>query len=381
MKIIFTGGGSGGHFSPIIAVAEAVKQLAKEKKLLEPDLYYFAPEPYNPGLLYDLGIEYKKTTAGKMRRYFSLLNFTDFFKTLWGIISALLDVFDIYPDVVFGKGAYGSFPTLLAARLLRIPIVIHESDTVPGRVNKWAGKFADYVALSYPETVKYFTEAEKKNKILYTGQPVQRAIRESITNGAHRFFEFEEGIKTILVLGGSQGSEIINSAIMDVLPKLIENYQIIHQTGNANLKAVKETAEAILLNNKMKNRYKPFGYLNHLELQMAAGAADLVLSRAGSTIFEIACWGKASIIIPITDSNGDHQKKNALAYASSGACSVIEESNLTPNVLFAEIKRIIDDALLHQKMESAARAFFKPDADIAIAKELLAVALSHEELE
>ena len=381
MKIIFTGGGSGGHFYPIIAVVEAVKRLVKEKKLLAPDLYYFSPEPYNPGLLYDLGLEYKKTTAGKMRRYFSLLNLTDFFKTVWGVISALLDVFDIYPDVVFGKGAYGSFPTLLAARILRIPVVIHESDAAPGRVNRWAGKFASHIAISYPEASKYFRDAEKKGKVLHSGQPVRGAMREPISNGAHRFFEFEEGIKTILVLGGSQGSEIINSAILDVLPKLAENYQIIHQAGNANLKVVAETAEAILLNHKFKKRYKVFGYLNNLEQQMAAGAADLVLSRAGSTIFEIASWGKASIIIPITDSNGDHQKKNALAYAASGACSVIEEANLTPNVLFAEIKRIMDDSALYQKMEIAAKQFFKPDADLLLARLLLQIALSHEELE
>lgn len=381
MKIIFTGGGSGGHFYPIIAVAQAVKKLVREKQLIEPDLYYFSPTPYNPGLLYDVGLQYKKTTAGKMRRYFSLLNILSWFKTAWGALSALLDVFDIYPDVVFGKGGFGSFPALFAAKLLRIPAVIHESDTVPGRVNKWAGKFAARIAISYPEAAKYFGDAESKGRVAYTGQPVRRAILEPVTNGAHRFFGFEERIPTVLVLGGSLGSEIINGAIMDALAKLVENYQIIHQTGAGNFKVMEETADAILLNSKFRARYKPFAYLNNLEQQMGAGAALVIISRAGSTIFEIACWGKAGIIIPITDSNGDHQKKNAFSYAGSGAASVIEERNLTPNILLAEIKRIIDDSSLRQKMESAAKAFFKPDADLAIAKELLSIALSHEELE
>src|SRR6185369_2607087 len=104
MKIIFTGGGSGGHFYPIISIAQAVNRLSKEKKIIKPSLYYFSPSPYNPGLLFDNSIEYKKTSSGKLRRYFSILNIVDFFKVGWGVLNALIDVFDIYPDVVFGKG-------------------------------------------------------------------------------------------------------------------------------------------------------------------------------------------------------------------------------------------------------------------------------------
>lgn len=381
MKIIFTGGGSGGHFYPIVAIAEAINKIVKEKHLIKPDLYYFAPSSYNMGLLYDIGIEFKKTTAGKMRRYFSIFNILDLFKTFWGSIGALLDVFDVYPDVVFGKGGFGSFPTLLAARLLRIPVFIHESDTVPGRVNKWSGKFATRVAVSYPEATKYFPEVEKKGNIAHTGQPIQRAILEPITDGAHRFFGLEEGVPTVFVIGGSQGSETLNNAVMDALPKLVLNYQVIHQTGGANFKIVEETADAILLNSKFKNRYKPMKYLNNLELQMAAGASSLIISRAGSTIFEIASWAKASIIIPITDSNGDHQKKNAFAYSASGASVVLEESNLTPNILVAEINRILESPDLRHKMELSAKAFFKPDADLTIARAILEIAFSHEDLE
>ncbi|HEY4515841.1 MAG TPA: UDP-N-acetylglucosamine--N-acetylmuramyl-(pentapeptide) pyrophosphoryl-undecaprenol N-acetylglucosamine transferase [Candidatus Paceibacterota bacterium] len=380
MKIIFTGGGTGGHFYPIIAIAQAVHKISKENKLLEPDMYFFAPSPYNPGLLYDNDINYRKTTSGKIRRYFSFLNIIDFFKMGWGAVSTLFDVFDVYPDVVFGKGGYGSFPTLLAARILRIPVVIHESDSVPGRVNKWAGKFAARVALSWLEAAKYFPEAVKRGRVVHTGQPIRDVILEPATNGAHRFFELEESVPTIVIRGGSSGAEMINNVIMDALPQLVENYQVIHQTGQNNFKVVKETADAILLNNRHRERYKPFAYFNQLEEQMSAGAATLVISRAGSTIFEIAAWGKPSIIIPITDSNGDHQLNNALSYAGSGAASVIEEANLTSHVFFGEIKRIIDDQVLRSKMAEKAKAFFKPEADRAVAKELLAIALSHEEL-
>ena len=377
MKIIFTGGGTGGHFYPIIAITESIQKIAREKKFIAPEMYFFAPAPYNQGLLYDHDIQYKKVTAGKIRKYFSFLNFTDFFKTIWGVIGALLDVFDIYPDVVFSKGGYGSFPTVLAARLLRIPVFIHESDSVPGRVNKWAGKFAARIALSYKEASPCF----KDEKAAYTGQPVLEERLEPITNGAAEFFEFDEIIPAIFVVGGSQGAEIINNAILDILPDLVNGFQIIHQTGINNIEVMKESAEAVLLENPNKKRYRPFGYLNGLEMRMAAGIASLVISRAGSTIFEIASWQKPSIIIPIADSNENHQVKNAFAYAKAGACSVIEEENLKPHILLAEIKRIIEDKEISGKMKEGAKLFFKPGAADTIAHELLSIIFSHEKLE
>jgi len=377
MKIIFTGGGSGGHFYPIIAIAESIQKIAREKKLISPEMHFFAPMPYNQGLLYDHDIQYKKVTAGKIRRYFSLLNFFDLFKTVWGVLGAILDVFDIYPDVIFAKGGYGSFPALMASRVLRIPVFIHESDTVPGRANKWAGKFATRVAVSYKEAASYFPEA----KVAYTGQPVLEERLTPITNGASEFFGFDESIPTIFVLGGSQGAEIINNAILDILPDLVKNFQIVHQTGLANIGVMKESAAAVLLENQNKDRYKPFGYLNGLEMRMAAGIASLVISRGGSTIFEIASWQKPSIIIPIADSNGDHQIKNAFAYAKSGACSVIEEENLKSHIFLAEIKRITESKEINEKMREGAKNFFKPGAADQIARELLSIVLSHEKLE
>ena len=146
MKILFTGGGTGGHFYPIISIAEELNNLAKEKKLLELELFFMSPTPYDPGVLYEHGIIYKKNSAGKVRRAPGLLslirNFIDIFKTGWGIISSIRQVYAIYPDVIFGKGGYTSFPALLAAKILRIPVVIHESDTVAGRVNIWGASKA-----------------------------------------------------------------------------------------------------------------------------------------------------------------------------------------------------------------------------------------------
>ncbi len=374
MRILFTGGGSGGHFYPIISIAEELNNLAKEKRLLEVELFYMSPTPYNPGVLFENGITYKKNSAGKFRRYFSLLNFFDLFKTGWGIVTSLLMVYQIYPDVVLGKGGYASFPTLMAAYLLHIPTVIHESDTVPGRVNLWAGKWATRIAISYKEAASYFPV----NKVAYTGQPVRKDIAMPISSGAREFLKIEENVPVVLVLGGSQGAQKINEALLESLKHLVEKYVIIHQTGKNNIAEVKATSEVVLFDSVHKDRYKAYDYLDTLALRMASGVASVVVSRAGSTIFEVAAWGIPSIIIPINERISHDQHSNAFAYARAGACEVIEEKNLTPNILISEIERLTTNEIEREKMKTAAKAFYKPNAARQVAEEVLKIALSHE---
>ncbi len=376
MKIVFTGGGTGGHFYPIIAVAQAVRELSKERKLIEPTLYFVAPDPYNKKILFDNIIYFKKVPAGKIRQYISPLNFFDIFKTGWGILKALWIMFWIYPDVVFSKGGYGSFPVVLAARWLGIPIIIHESDSAPGKSNLWASKYADRIAISYGEAGEYFPEKVQK-KIAWTGNPVRKEIANPAPSGAHEFLKLEENIPVILVVGGSQGAKLINDAILDALPNLIKKYQVIHQTGSKNLGIVKETAKLVMDDSQYNYRYHAFDYLDDLSIRMSAGAADLVISRAGSTIFEIASWGRPSIIIPITKTNNNHQRKNAYLYSRAGAASVIEESNLKPEILESEIRRILENKEIHDKMAASAKEFNSPDASRKIAKEIVDLGLTH----
>ena len=374
MKIVFTGGGSGGHFYPIIAVAEAMLYSAREKKLLPPVLYFFSDDTYDKKALFDNGIKFRQIKAGKLRRYFSAQNFIDFFKTGWGIIQALIALYGIFPDVVFCKGGYASFPTLLAAKLLRIPVVIHESDSVPGRVNLFAGSFAKRIAISFAEAGSYFP----KDRTAYTGNPLRQAIKTPIKQGAHEFLKLSDGTPVILILGGSLGAEKINDVIIEALPELLVKYQIIHQTGVANLNEVISTTKITLRGNQNENRYRPFGYLNDLALRMSAGVANLVVSRAGSGIFEIAHWGIPSILVPITDSNGDHQRKNAFNYARSGAAIVIEEANFSPHLLVSEIDRLFADPSQMEEMSKRAKEFSHNDAAELIANEILEIALEHE---
>ena len=375
MKIAFTGGGTGGHFYPIIAVAQKVNEIIDEENIIGAKLYYISTGPYDPELLFENGLVFEQIKTGKRRTYFSLRNFLDFFKTLFGALSALYLMFAIYPDVVFGKGGYASFPAVFAARILRIPVMIHESDSAPGRVNKWAGRFAKRIAVSYKEAVDYFPV---KNTA-WTGQPIRREIERKADRGeAIKYFKFESDLPTILVLGGSQGAELINNTVIDALPRLVENYQIIHQTGVLNFKNVSARAEVVLTGKQNKSRYIPINFLNSLGMKMAAGSADIIVSRAGSTIFEIASWGLPSILIPFSESNADHARKNAFTYAHAGAASVIEEANMTANILSSEIDRIVGDKDTWNRMSQAARSFHKPDAAPKIARELVDMALAHE---
>jgi len=374
MKILFTGGGTGGHFYPIIAVAEEINRIAKEEKLLPPELFFVSPTPYDQRALFDNNIVYRYAPAGKIRRYFSILNFFDFFKTAFGVIKAFVTVFLIFPDVVFAKGGYASFPTLFAARVLRIPVVIHESDTSPGLVSAWAGKFATRVAVSYEEAAKYFP----KDKVAWTGNPIRHDIRTPVTEGARKFLNLEESAPVILILGGSQGAQVINDAVLDALPKLVEKYQIVHQTGERHYELMSQTAKVVLEKNQNQSRYHSYPYLNTLSLRMAAGVTDLVITRAGSTLFEVAIWGTPAIVIPIPKDVSHDQVGNAYAYARAGAGIVMEEKNIASSILAFEIDRLMGNAGVLTSMKVAAKKLALPDAAEKIARAVLSIALSHE---
>ena len=260
-----------------------------------------------------------------------------------------------------------------AAIRVGIPVVIHESDSHPGRVNLWAGRFAQRVAVSYREAGAYFPAS----KVAFTGNPVRKEVMEPIKKGARDYLKLDDQIPVVVILGGSQGSKKINEAIIGILPELVKKYYVIHQTGKDNIDEMTNTAAVILNQSIHRDRYKPFAYLNVLALRMAAGAASVIISRAGSTIFEIALWQVPSIVIPIPEEISHDQTSNAYAYAAAGGCSVIEEVNLTPHVLAAEIDRLIEKPEVAAAMRKGAQAFAHKDAADKIAREILKIALEH----
>jgi len=329
---------------------------------------------YDRNLLLQNRIRFKKTFSGKIRNYFSLRNITDLFKTGMGVSKTILSIYFDFPDVIFSKGAYVSFPAVFAAKILGIPLIVHESDSIPGKVNAWSGKFSKRVAISFPDTARYFPEG----RTALTGTPIRKEFFDPITKeNARVFLGLEAATPVITIVGGSQGAQIINDNILDILPELLNKYQILHQCGKNNLSEIKERTSVLLENSPFKSRYHLFDYLDLSQSKNVLGAADLVISRAGSSIFELAAMGLPSILVPLENSAQDHQRKNAFYYASQGAADVIEENNLTPHVLKAEIERLMGDQNKLNKMSEAAKKLAKPDAAEKIAREIIALAIEH----
>jgi UDP-N-acetylglucosamine--N-acetylmuramyl-(pentapeptide) pyrophosphoryl-undecaprenol N-acetylglucosamine transferase len=378
MKIVFTGSGSGGHFYPNIAVAEAIHQLVAENHLLEPKLTYMADAPFDAEALFHADIAFVKTPAGKVRRYFALSNVIDMFLTVYGAIWTFFKLLGDIPDVVFSKGGYASVPTVLAAHWLGVPIVIHESDSKPGRANLLAAKYAERIAVTYESSISYFPE-KVRGKIALTGIPIRSVLAHPLPEGAAQELKLDTSLPTVLIIGGSLGSQRINETVLQALPQIVEVANVIHQTGKNNFEAVTQTANVIIEGSAHKERYHAFPYLTQDSMRLAAGAAALVISRAGSTaITEIALWKKPAILIPIPESVSHDQRTNAYAYAHLGAAVVLEEENMSPNILASEIRRITSDPALMERMGTQGASFANGNASRLIAEELLRIALSHQ---
>lgn len=375
MKVVFAGGGSGGHFYPLIAIAEELTSQAEYGHFVMPKLYYLSDKPYNKAALFENNIEFVKVPAGKRRLYFSIKNFFDYFKILYGSVIALIKLFSIYPDVVVSKGGYASFPTVVAAWILRIPIIIHESDAVPGRANLWAARMARYIGITYKEAADYFP----KDKTALVGIPIRRELHTPVTIGAREYLKLEPETPVILILGGSQGATRINSVVLQALDELLPKYQILHQVGAHNVEEFKKEVEVVLPGHPNISRYHPFGYLTKDALAMAAGVSSLVVTRAGSTtLAEIALWGLPSIVIPIPKEISRDQERNAYNYVRNGAGLLLEEHNLTEHIFANEVDRLLQRPDLLSEMGTAAKEFAKPEAAQKIAKVILDIIVEHE---
>jgi len=379
LRILFTGGGTGGHIYPIIAVAEELPFVAGQVQI---DLRYFgAPGPYQI-LLENNGIKVSKIFSAKLRRYFDLRNFIEIPILLpLSIIQAFWKVFWFMPDVLFSKGGPGSLPVVLAAKFYRIPIIIHDSDSIIGLANRLVLRWADRIAVSFESTAKtLLEEAKLSEKVILVGNPIRRSLisGEILEKGtAKKIFGFNPEKPVILVIGGSQGSVRINDFMLEIVEELIKDFQVLHQTGVKNFENFKNELNLILRNysEEEKNRYKVFPYFEK-DLKDAYSAADLVVCRASSgSIFEAAAFGKPSILIPLPKSVvGEHQNFNAYEYAKTGAAIVIEQPNLKPNIFLNQLRKIFSEPEKLTQMSQAAKKFFKPEAAKILAEEILKLA-------
>lgn len=367
MKIVITGAG-GGHFYPLIAVVESIRKQVFVQKIVQPEVLFFSDKPYDEKVLFEEQISFVEIPAGKLRVYSSFETITDFFKTIYGCIIALFKLYSVYPDVVFAKGGYASFPTLVAARILSIPVVVHESDTIPGRTTVFGGNFAARIAVSYPEAAPFFP----KDKIALTGQPIREAVLPK--EGYVREYGKRER-PAVMILCGSQGSQRINDMIVRILPELLNHYDVVHQVGSLNLEEMKKVTTELLHGHEFKNHYFIDGFI---DVSLFYPKVDLLITRGSSAMFEAAIWQLPMIVIPIPETISRDQCSNAYAMAGRGVASVLEENNIGNTVILSEIARILGDENVYRKMsESGTKCNNSRDAATIIGRELIKICLSH----
>jgi UDP-N-acetylglucosamine--N-acetylmuramyl-(pentapeptide) pyrophosphoryl-undecaprenol N-acetylglucosamine transferase len=370
MRILLTGGGTGGHTTPLIAVVREIKKISIEKGQPIPEFLYLGPNGFSKELLEKENIKTKIVLAGKLRRYFSFLNFLDSIKLPIGVIQAIWHIFVFMPDVVFSKGGYGSVPGVLASRFFHIPVILHESDTIPGIANKFLSGFANRIAISFAMSTKFFPQ----NKTALTGNPIRENIARGTIELAKSAFGLNSNKPVIFIFGGSQGAQPINELILQILPDFLEKYELIWQTGITNYEEIIKKTKEIL--KPMPDNCHIAAFMDENLISGAFAASTLVVSRAGaSNIFEIAACAKPSILIPLPNSASDHQRENAFEYAKTGGAIVIEQTNLTPHLFLNEISKLMENSELLQKMAADAKSFAMPDASRKIAEEILKLAI------
>lgn len=322
-KIIMTGGGTAGHVIPNIALMPYLKELGFEIH------YIGSHNGMEKALITNLGIPYYGINTGKLRRYFDLKNFTDPFRIIKGFFEAKHLIKKIQPDIVFSKGGYVTVPVVKAAHARHIPVILHESDMTPGLANKLSFSSADRICCSFPETMNLLP----KNKAVLTGSPIRKELLEGSADNGRKFCSFDTQKPVLLITGGSLGSENINKFIRAILEQLLERFYIIHLCGKGKLDSSLSDVE----------HYVQFEYINK-ELPDLLAAADLVISRAGAgTINELAALNKPNLLIPLSKnaSRGD-QILNARSYEKLGYSVVLEEEEITDDILYHSIMELYD---------------------------------------
>jgi UDP-N-acetylglucosamine--N-acetylmuramyl-(pentapeptide) pyrophosphoryl-undecaprenol N-acetylglucosamine transferase len=347
VKVAVTGGGTGGHILPVLAVIKSLRKIDPDVKI------FFIGSRFGleSQLIPKMGVKYYGISTGKFRRYHKskILNIIDpttiynntkdFFRFLKGIREARTILAHEKPDVIFAKGGYVSLPVGYAAKFSKTPLVIHESDTIMGMANQKMSKYAKKVAVTFPTSL--FPEVDPEI-ISQTGNPVREDLLGVSREEGQKSLGFNKDIKTLLVIGGSQGSQFINDNIFEIAEELLSEIQIIWIAGERDAEIInykiKDYPENISKNLKL------FGFVTS-EMANLYAAADLAVTRPGSNIlFELAALNKPAILIPPSKNiAGGHQFQNARYFSRNGASLVIKQPDVTPKKLAAHIKRLLND--------------------------------------
>ena len=323
-RIILTGGGTAGHVTPNIALLPRLKELGYDIQ------YIGSYTGIEKELIEPFGIPYHGISSGKLRRYFSVQNFTDPFRVLKGFREAHKLIRQLKHDVIFSKGGFVSVPVVLAGKRCKVPVIIHESDMTPGLANKIAIPSAAKVCCNFPETLKSLPEG----KAVLTGSPIRQELLSGNKIAAMDMCHFTSDKPVILVIGGSLGAVAVNNAVREALPELLKDFQIIHLCGKGKMDESLKDVEG----------YCQFEYIKN-ELRNLFALADIVISRAGANaICELLALHKPNLLIPLSAnaSRGD-QILNARSFERQGFSLVLEEEQLTKETLLNAVKTLYEN--------------------------------------
>jgi len=341
--IVCTGGGTGGHVFPGLAVIKELKTRYDSKVF-----WIGSKKGIEKAIIERSGIPFHGIPSGKLRRYFSLKNIFDIFRIFGGLFSSFFILRKIKPDALFSKGGYVSVPPVIAAGLLKIPVITHESDVDPGLATRINSRFADKICVSWEETFQFFSE-NIRHKLQLTGNPVREEFMDGDAEKGREILGFPKDGFCILILGGSLGARQINLLVREMLPDLLGKAYIVHQTGEEMY--AESSAEG----------YKTFPFI-YEELPDIFAAADIIISRAGANILsEGAALGKPFILIPLSGSGtrGD-QVRNAGLFTEKGAALMFMDEDVKTEKITPEILRLVNNRNVCREMGEKAKALSDP---------------------
>jgi len=345
MKILFSGGGTIGSVSPLIAVYEEIKKQKPDTEFL----WLATRNGPEIQLVSNYQIPIKHIFSGKFRRYFSFKNFIDPFFVFLGFVQSFFIIIKFKPDAILSAGGFVSVPVTWAGKILRKPCLIHQQDIRPGLANKMMANSAKIITVTFQKSLNDFP----KGKTVLTGNPVRADILTGDKEEAYKFFGFTPTLPTILIMGGGTGAAKFNQLVLDSLEQLVTFCQVIHLTGGKNDKVAEHP------------NYRSYDFLTE-QMKHAYAVADLVVSRAGmSALTELSVLGKAAIVIPIA---GSHQEENAVEFFKNNAILMVEEKNLNPEGFTVAIRELLSDHVQLDGLRRNIKTIMPSDAASRIVK-------------
>ncbi len=371
MRVLVSGGGTGGHIYPALAVAMQLREEYQAEVL-----FLGSYDGLETEIVPAAGFRLATIKAGKLYRYVSWQTLTGVMRVPVGILEAIILVGKFRPSVAFTSGGYVAVPAGLAARFERVPLLMHQQDVPPNLSNRLVAPLATRISVAFADSLAYFPA----RKTLQLGNPVRKAmldVRQTAPQEARRALGFEGQEPLLLVTGGSQGARHLNQAVGEALPGLLAHCQVLQISGKQLYDETRRLCEGVLAaqDEAVRRRYRLVAYLNE-EMPLALQAADLVLCRSGaSTLSELAVLGKPSILVPLPPAIGSSpQEANAEMFGRNKAAQVIKDGDLQPQVLVEKVTSILASSTLLEAMSSAARSIARPHATQEIAAEIVKIA-------